>query len=180
MVRAGPRRSSACCAGGRTSAAWVASCGTRRGSPRFAARSPEHCASTESAIARSTPASTIRSSPTRSRRRFWSSFRRRSEGAGGRTTQEGRTVALDQIAPPIPDTMRAWALFGPDDLRPVVKPVPRPGPAEVLIKIEAVAICGTDIEILHRGLPAMVEGGSAFNGQHVVGHEYVGTVAALG
>jgi L-iditol 2-dehydrogenase len=80
----------------------------------------------------------------------------------------------------IPETMRAWALFGPGDLRPVRKPVPRPGPAEVLVRIEAVAICGTDIEILRKGLPAMIEGGSPFNGEHVIGHEYVGTVAALG
>jgi L-iditol 2-dehydrogenase len=80
----------------------------------------------------------------------------------------------------VPETMRAWALFGPGDVRRVEKAVPRPGPAEVLIKIEAVAICGTDIEIFRKGLPAMVEGGTPFNGQHVIGHEYVGTVAALG
>lgn len=79
-----------------------------------------------------------------------------------------------------PETMRAWALFGPGDLRPIVKPVPRPDVAEVLVRIEAVAICGTDIEILHHGLPAMIDGNPPFNGEHVVGHEYVGTVAALG
>lgn len=80
----------------------------------------------------------------------------------------------------IPQTMRAWALFGPGDLRPVVKPVPKPGPAEVLVKVEAVAICGTDLEILHHGLPALVEGQLPFNGQHVLGHEYVGRVVELG
>jgi L-iditol 2-dehydrogenase len=91
------------------------------------------------------------------------------------------SVAIEQrTRARLPETMRAWALFGAGDLRPVTKPVPRPGPAEVLIKIEAVAICGTDIEILRKGLPAMIEGGSPFNGQHVIGHEYVGTVAALG
>lgn len=79
-----------------------------------------------------------------------------------------------------PEVMRAWALFGPGDLRPVRKPVPRPGPAEVLIKIGAVAICGTDLEILYNGLPAMIEGGSPFNGEHIIGHEYVGNVAELG
>ncbi len=90
-------------------------------------------------------------------------------------------MAIEQLARPlIPETMRAWALFGPGDLRPVTKPVPAPGHAEVLIKIEAVAICGTDIEIYRKGLPAMIEGGSPFNGRHVIGHEYVGTVVALG
>jgi L-iditol 2-dehydrogenase len=90
-------------------------------------------------------------------------------------------VATEQLTrPEIPETMRAWALFGAGDLRQVHKPVPQPGHAEVLVKIEAVAICGTDIEIYRKGLPAMIEGGSPFNGQHVIGHEYVGTVAALG
>jgi len=80
----------------------------------------------------------------------------------------------------IPQTMRAWALFGPGDLRQITKPVPTPGPAEVLIKVEAAAICATDLEIMRHGLPALVDGKPPFNGQHVVGHEYVGTVAALG
>ena len=80
----------------------------------------------------------------------------------------------------IPAMMKAWALFAPGDLRPVMKPVPRPGLAEALIKVEAVAICGTDLEILHRGLPAMVEGKPPFDSQHVIGHEYAGTVVAVG
>ncbi len=80
----------------------------------------------------------------------------------------------------VPDTMRAWALFGPSDLRLVTKPVPRPGSAEVLVKVEAVAVCGTDIEILHNGLPAMIEGELPFKRQHVLGHEYVGTIVQTG
>ncbi len=76
----------------------------------------------------------------------------------------------------VPDMMRAWALFGPDDLRLVTKPVPRPESAEVLVKVEAVAVCATDIEILYNGLPAMIEGELPFNRQHVIGHEYVGTI----
>ncbi|HEX9016794.1 MAG TPA: galactitol-1-phosphate 5-dehydrogenase, partial [Chloroflexota bacterium] len=39
----------------------------------------------------------------------------------------------------IPDTMRAAVLFGPNDLRVVEKPVPRPGPEEVLVKVAACA-----------------------------------------
>jgi L-iditol 2-dehydrogenase len=89
-------------------------------------------------------------------------------------------MSVQQTLPRAPETMRAWALFGPGDLRPVRKPVPQPGVAEVLVKIEAVAICGTDLEILRNGLPAMIDGALPFNGQHVLGHEYVGTVAALG
>lgn len=80
----------------------------------------------------------------------------------------------------IPETMKAWVLFGPGDLRPTNKRVPRPGFAEVLIKVEAAAICGTDLEILQHGLPAMIDGRSPFGGEHVIGHEYAGTVVELG
>jgi L-iditol 2-dehydrogenase len=88
--------------------------------------------------------------------------------------------ARQAVSTRIPETMNAWALFGPGDLRAVTKRVPQPGPAEALVKIEAVAVCGTDIEILRNGLPAMIEGQLPFNGEHVIGHEYVGTVARLG
>ncbi|MDQ7829203.1 MAG: zinc-binding dehydrogenase [Armatimonadota bacterium] len=80
----------------------------------------------------------------------------------------------------IPETMTAWALGGPGELQRVTKPVPRPGPAEVLVKVAAVAVCATDLEILHHGLPALIEGELPFHKGHVLGHEYVGTVAALG
>ena len=37
-----------------------------------------------------------------------------------------------------PKTMKAWVLEGPEQLRLVEKPVPQPGPAEVLVRIDAV------------------------------------------
>ena len=42
---------------------------------------------------------------------------------------------------------------------PVDKPVPQPGAAEVLVRIDAVAICATDLEIMRHGVPAKVDGG---------------------
>jgi L-iditol 2-dehydrogenase len=60
------------------------------------------------------------------------------------------------------------------------KPVPAPGPAEVLVRVDAVAICGTDLEILYHGLPAMIEGELPFNKNFTPGHEYMGTVVKLG
>lgn len=89
-------------------------------------------------------------------------------------------MLVGETATGIPKEMPAWVLFGPGDLRRVMKAVPTPASAEVLVRIEAVAICGTDLEILRNGLPAMIEGEMPFNRQHVLGHEYVGTVAALG
>ena len=80
----------------------------------------------------------------------------------------------------IPETMKAWVLDDPEQLRLTEKPVPEPGPAEILVRIDAVAICGTDIEILSYGLPAIIEGGSPFNKNFTPGHEYMGTVVKLG
>ena len=40
----------------------------------------------------------------------------------------------------IPDTMRAWVLRDPGQLALIDKPVPKPGPAEVLVRVDAVAI----------------------------------------
>ncbi len=81
---------------------------------------------------------------------------------------------------PIPGTMRAWVLGDPDQLTLTSKPVPVPKKAEVLVRIDAVAICATDLEIIHHGPPAMIQGGLPFNKNFTPGHEYMGTVAALG
>jgi threonine dehydrogenase-like Zn-dependent dehydrogenase len=81
---------------------------------------------------------------------------------------------------PIPDRMRAWVLGDPDQLLLREKLVPVPSRAEVLVRIDAVAICATDLEIIHSGSPASIEGGLPFNKNFTPGHEYMGTVAALG
>jgi L-iditol 2-dehydrogenase len=81
---------------------------------------------------------------------------------------------------PIPRTMKAWVLGGPEELALVEKPVPEPGRAEVLVRVDAIAVCATDIEILRHGLPAMIDGGSPFNKGFTPGHEYMGTVVQLG
>src|SRR4029434_3237366 len=80
----------------------------------------------------------------------------------------------------IPDRMKAWVLGDPDQLLLLEKPVPIPARAEVLVRIDAVAICATDLEIIHSGSPASIEGGLPFNKNFTPGHEYMGTVAALG
>jgi len=81
---------------------------------------------------------------------------------------------------PLPDRMRAWVLDDPGQLSLVEKPVPMPGRAEVLVRIDAVAICATDLEIIAHGPPALIRGGQPFNQNFTPGHEYMGTVAALG
>jgi L-iditol 2-dehydrogenase len=81
---------------------------------------------------------------------------------------------------PVPAQMKAWVLGDPDQLSLRDKPTPVPGRAEVLVRIDAVAICATDLEVIHGGSPASIQGGLPFNKNFTPGHEYMGTVAALG
>jgi len=81
---------------------------------------------------------------------------------------------------PIPDRMKAWVLGDPGQLSMTEKPVPVPKRAEVLVRIDAVAICATDLDNIYHGPPAMIEGGLPFNKNWTPGHEYMGTVVALG
>jgi 2-desacetyl-2-hydroxyethyl bacteriochlorophyllide A dehydrogenase len=80
----------------------------------------------------------------------------------------------------VPAVMKAWVLKGPGDLVLTEKPVPLPGKAEVLVRIDAVAICATDLDVIAHGPPAMIQGGLPFNKGFTPGHEYMGTVVALG
>src|ERR1700739_3069981 len=81
---------------------------------------------------------------------------------------------------PIPEQMKAWVLGNPDELFLREKPTPVPKRAEVLVRIDAVAICATDLEIIPAGSPARIQGGLPFNKNFTPGHEYMGTGAALG
>src|SRR5438128_10563 len=81
---------------------------------------------------------------------------------------------------PVPERMKAWVLGDPDELLFRDKPTPIPARAEVLVRIDAVAICATDLEVIHSGSPASILGGLPFNKDFTPGHEYMGTVAALG
>ena len=58
---------------------------------------------------------------------------------------------------PIPETMKAWVLRDPEELSLIDKPIVMPGKAEVLIKIDAVAICATDLDVISHGPPALIE-----------------------
>jgi L-iditol 2-dehydrogenase len=81
---------------------------------------------------------------------------------------------------PVPATMKAWVLGDPGEITLEDKPVPAPGKAEVLVRIDAVAICATDLEIIYHGPPAEIQGGDPYNKGFTPGHEYMGTVVALG
>ena len=90
-------------------------------------------------------------------------------------------MAIDQSNQfDIPETMKAWVLGDPGELKQIEKSVPQPGKAEVLVRIDAIAVCATDLEILEHGLPAIVEGENPFNKDFILGHEYMGTVVKQG
>lgn len=71
--------------------------------------------------------------------------------------------------------MKAAVLMGPDriELKEVKTPVP--GPADVLIRVEACAVCSSDLSLMAKPWPAQPP-----YGEFIPGHEYAGTVVALG
>lgn len=74
-------------------------------------------------------------------------------------------------------TMRAAGLFGLQDVRVIEVPHPgEPGPGEVLVKVGAVGICGSDHHYYSEG----AIGGAIVDEGMIFGHEFAGWVAARG
>jgi L-iditol 2-dehydrogenase len=78
-------------------------------------------------------------------------------------------------SPRVPDVMRAAVVFGAGDIRVVQKPVPVPGPHEVLARVGVCGTCATDLKILDGHFPDAPP-----FGQFTPGHEWAGTVVAIG
>lgn len=74
----------------------------------------------------------------------------------------------------VPTTMQVSVLDGPGKLRLEERPVPRPGPGEVLIRIRAVGVCGSDTHYFQHGRI----GGFVVEKPLVLGHEPAGEVVA--
>jgi len=71
----------------------------------------------------------------------------------------------------IPATMRAAVYRGINDVRVETVPVPKIGAGEILIKVAACGICGTDLKKIHTG---------SHSAPRIFGHETAGTIAAVG
>ncbi len=84
-------------------------------------------------------------------------------------------IATNDAAASVPDSMRGAVLYGPGDIRVVERPVPQPGPGEVLVRVAMCGTCGTDLKILGGHFPQTPP-----FGEFIPGHEWTGTVAALG
>lgn len=73
--------------------------------------------------------------------------------------------------------MRAIRLHGPLDLRcDTLPPPPAPGPGEVRLKVDAVGVCGSDLHMYETG----GIGGRQADEPCVLGHEFAGTLTAVG
>jgi (R,R)-butanediol dehydrogenase/meso-butanediol dehydrogenase/diacetyl reductase len=70
--------------------------------------------------------------------------------------------------------MKAAALYGKGDVRIEERPIPTPGANQLVVKINYVGVCGTDVEFYKGAYPPFV------HLPMVLGHENVGTVSAVG
>jgi L-iditol 2-dehydrogenase len=86
-------------------------------------------------------------------------------------SRTGTTLEVPRTLGPIPKTMRAGVYREKGLVRVEQVPVPEVADGEVLIKIAACGICGTDIKkIFHAYVPP----------PQILGHELAGTVVAIG
>lgn len=76
----------------------------------------------------------------------------------------------------IPEKMRAVVITGPDEYGVREVPVPRPGRAEVLVRIRSCAICGSDPKIYDGSYRGMWPPAYPF----IAGHEWAGEIVLLG
>ncbi|MER8002182.1 NAD(P)-dependent alcohol dehydrogenase [Streptomyces sp. NPDC095613] len=76
----------------------------------------------------------------------------------------------------LPDTTRAAVLHGPGDLRTEHIPLPPLGPGDVLVTVDAVGVCGSDMHYFADGR----NGANTLRRPTVLGHEAAGTVTATG
>ncbi len=71
---------------------------------------------------------------------------------------------------------QAAVLYAPHDIRIEERPVPRPGPGEVLIEITAVGVCGSDVHYYEHGRI----GSYVVRQPLILGHESAGVIMAVG
>jgi len=76
----------------------------------------------------------------------------------------------------VPDTMQALVVLEPGRVEIQEVPVPVPGPGEVLARVRAVSICGTDVHLVRGDYPGFWPPAFPF----IPGHEWAGDIVALG
>lgn len=86
-------------------------------------------------------------------------------------SQSGIILESSPAAQPVPSTMRAAVYRGKGRVVVETVPVPAIGAGEVLIRVAACGICGTDLKKIEHGFVAAPQ---------IFGHEVSGTVVAVG
>src|SRR5438874_5317026 len=71
---------------------------------------------------------------------------------------------------------QAAVLYAPHDIRIEERPVPKPGPSEVLIEIKAVGVCGSDVHYYEHGRI----GTYVVRQPLILGHESAGVIVGVG
>src|SRR5258708_36381570 len=91
----------------------------------------------------------------------------------GRVAMSGTGTTLEAVKPlgPIPKTMHAGVYREKGIVRVEEVPVPEVAEGEVLIKVAACGVCGTDIKKIFHAYVAPPQ---------ILGHELAGTVVAVG
>lgn len=77
----------------------------------------------------------------------------------------------------VPDTMKAQVFYEPGKMTLEERPVPEIGPEEVLVKVHATGICGSDVAYYFGKSSLATESGK---GPLILGHEISGTIAKAG
>ncbi|MDD3794682.1 MAG: zinc-dependent alcohol dehydrogenase family protein [Lachnospiraceae bacterium] len=73
------------------------------------------------------------------------------------------------------EMMKCDVFYGKDDMRTEHRPIPTPGPKEVLIKVMACGVCGSDVHIFHGD-----QGSTSTVPPLIQGHEFAGIVTQTG
>ncbi len=84
---------------------------------------------------------------------------------------ESRSAILNRDPRTIPAQMRAAVYRGPNEVSIEDVPVPAIGPGEILVRVRACGVCGTDLKKIEHGLVTP---------PRIFGHEIAGTVARTG
>ncbi|MFK7909594.1 MAG: zinc-binding dehydrogenase [Akkermansiaceae bacterium] len=76
----------------------------------------------------------------------------------------------------VPSTMKAYVLYGAEDIRLEEVSCPKPGAGEVLVKVRSAGICGSDLHYHAHGKCGNFVPSEPF----ILGHEFAGEIAKIG